>query len=301
VDGAKVEFPYAYATLDRQFEAVQFSLFDGDIASCSAARLPGGGHDYRRRHPFEDIGASDPQWRPPDSTLVDILKLSAPSAQPRLGALDWRGVGNVDTDLLSERPLLSTQELLASETLEVCIPQEKTIQTSPWGDDEKHVSELTIRGLIRAKMCGEETTPKAWHSGELECDAVEAQEGGQPIELEFFRRPKPARSLVGFRKSDGIGCDDVEYQRRPLVEARVLGDEDALPVGYTTSFTTDRGVRLANRTQGNFISPVGPEEGGAICLHHPVYWYQDGKIGVVRGLLTPTVCPPTDGDSDGPD
>ena len=185
-------------------------------------------------------------------------------------------------------------ESLDGEVVEVCIPRRK-LENEAWkGKDDPRAnrSTLTIEGRVRATMCGLRMTADDWHAGELDCDPLRAEEGEGAVNVDIFVDPDVKYGVVGFLSSDEVSCGDLATHR-PLFAAHVSYELSESPgLGSAKTNATNAGAAVSTFYYGNSVSPVGPTDGGAVCLHRPLYWYREGRAGFVRGRLTPKRCPP---------
>ena len=181
--------------------------------------------------------------------------------------------------------------MLSGDAVEVCIPEQHTItDDTKSADSPEHT--LTVKGLIRAQRCGTAFSIAEWHAGNVECDGFNAQESGISLDVDIFVDNETAHGIVGYRSTDGITCEDLPDHPKPLFSAEkwTVSVDDDKPRGRATSFSTTEGHRIHGELAGTIVSPVGANADGAFCLHHPLYWYEEGRLGFVRGKLAPKNC-----------
>ena len=277
IDGKQVEFPYAFAVIDEETRLLRITVRDEDVMTCNGARLPDG---WVRVSMYYD----DDDWRPPKFVKAEAVELGYRIETGKFTSMRWgSGFGRVHPVMISER--------LSGDTVEVCIPEQRTITVNAEAADAPQQT-LTVKGLIRAQRCGTAFSIAEWHAGEVECDGFNAQESGVSLDVDIFADDDTAYGVVGYRSSDGITCEDLAAHPKPLFSAEkwVVSNDDDKPRGRASSFSTTEGHRIHGELAGTVVSPVGPKTDGTLCLHHPLYWYEKGRFGFVRGKLTPKNC-----------
>ncbi len=292
IDGAEVDFPYAYASVDEDDGSLKISLLDGDIVSCNGIRLPTVGRN-RGLISFREAYASDENWARPESVIVEEIELDYLPRRQRFRSFGWRG-GRI---LFHEQPPESQPVLLSEsvsgDTVEACLPQLRVENTLWKGKDDLRGNRttMTIEGTVRAKMCGSRITNDAWHAGNLECDPYYAEEAGAPIELDLFVDHEQEFGLIGFRQDTAATCESLTSHGMPFISTKILFEvSDDPDVGIASTNTSDDGADVSNSFFGNSISPLGPRAERSMCLHRPLYWYREGRVGFVHGTLVPKRC-----------
>ena len=294
IDGQPVEFPLAYASVGGDPQQLELSILSGDIVSCNGIRLPARARNVGLM-PFREAYSTDASWEPPESGQEEEVTLSYFVRQHLFGELDWRGGGHSYQLSDADADPVMLSDSLDGEVVEVCIPRRK-IENKAWrGKDDPRAnrSTLVIEGRVRATMCGPRMTADDWHAGELGCDSIRSQEGDSRVDVDIFVDPDVEYGVIGFLSSDEVNCDDLTT-RRPLFAAHVSYEFSESPgLGSAETNAANAGAIVSTSYYGNSVSPVGPAAGGAVCLHRPLYWYREGRVGFVRGELTPKRCPPT--------
>lgn len=293
IDGSRVDFPYAYASIDEDRQQLELSILSGEVVSCNGIRLPARARNVGLM-PFREAHSTDKNWEPPEAGQEEEITLSYFVRHQLFGELDWRGGGHSYQLSDADADPVMLSESLDEEVVEVCIPPRK-LENKAWkGKDDPRAnrSALTIEGRVRATMCGPRMTAADWHAGELDCDPLHAQEGGDAVDVDIFVDPDVKYGVVGFLSSDDVSCGGLATQK-PLFAAHVSYEFSESPgVGSAETNAANAGAVVSTFYYGNSVSPVGPTAGGAVCLHRPLYWYREGRAGFVRGELTPKRCPP---------
>lgn len=278
IDGEKTEFPYAFAVIEEQTQQLRITVRDQDVMTCNGARLPDG---WMRMSLYSD----DDGWRPPKSVEAESIELGYRIESGNFTSMRWRsGFGRVHPVMLSGS--------LSGDTVEVCIPERHTITVDAESADAPQQT-LSVKGLIRAQRCGTASSVADWHAGKVDCDGFNAQEAGVSLDVDIFVDDETAHGVVGYRSADGITCEDLASHPTPLFSAEkwVVSEDDEKPRGRAISFSTNEGHRIHGELAGAIVSPMEPNTDGALCLHHPLYWYEEGRLGFVRGKLAPKKCP----------
>lgn len=296
IDEEEVDFPHAYASIDEETGTLEVSVLNGDITSCNGIRLPTKGRNSGLIS-FREAHSTGSNWTRPKSVIVEELRLKYLLRAQRFSSVKWRGGRQLYQPLGSDSPPVLLSESLTEDVLEVCIPPLKLENTAWKGKDDLrgNRSAMSVKGLVKATMCGPRISADSWRAGEMTCDPLTAAEDGASVEVDTFVDPEQKYGVIGFLRSDKITCESLLEDPEPLFSAHVSFDWTETPtVGVAETNTTDAGSKITNSFFGNSISPLGPRDDGKICLHRPLYWYREGRVGFVRGTLKPKQCPAPD-------